>query len=139
MDEKIKVMMIFEMIGRPKEHLTESLKKLIGMLAKEPGVSVINKKINEPSVLEKKKDFFTSFAEVEVEFDKILYLPLLMFKYMPAHVDIISPENVSMSNNEWNEVLNEVIRRLHGYDEVARVLQMQRAQMEKKLKDAGIE
>lgn len=131
----IRAIMIIEIIGRPPEHLTESLNKIIDQLDEEKGVDVIEKKINEPTLMKDQKDFYMTFAEIEMEVDEILSLAILMFKYMPAHIEIISPELLVLSNNGWNDVLNELTRILHGYDEVARVIQMEKAILEKKLRE----
>lgn len=131
----IRAVLVLEIIGRPPEHLTESLGKIIDAIDGEKGVSVREKKINEPKEMENQKGFYMTFGEIEVEVDEILYLAILMFKYMPAHIEILSPELIVLSNNGWNDILNELTRRLHGYDEVARVLQMERAIMEKKLRE----
>ena len=53
---------------------------------------------------------------------------------MPAHIDITYPENIKMSNYGFGAILNELARRLHGYDEVTRVVQMEKNILEKKLK-----
>ena len=84
---------------------------------------------------ENKKGFYTTFAEIEVEVEEILYLAILMFKYMPAHIEIVEPELIVLTNNGWNDILNELTRRLHGYDEVARVLQVEKDILEKKLRE----
>ena len=81
------------------------------------------------------KNFYTSFAEVEIEVEEIFGLIILMFKYMPAHIEIIYPELIALTNNGWNEVLNELTRRLHGYDEIARVVQAEKLILEKKLRE----
>jgi len=78
---------------------------------------------------------YTTFAEVEVEVEEILYLIRLLFKYMPAHVEIISPEILTLNNNGWNDVLNELMGRLHGYDEIARITKVEKDILEKKLKE----
>ena len=54
---------------------------------------------------------------------------------MPAHVEIIFPESIKITNSELNELLNEISRRLHGFDEVVRILQSEKAILEKKLRD----
>ena len=131
----IRASFILEIIGRPAEHLVETLEKLIEQIGKEKGVNVVDKKIQSPIELKDQKDFYTTFAEVEIETEEILNIALLMFKYMPAHIEIIEPELISLSNNKLNEVFNELARRLHGYDEVARILQLQNAQMQRKLKE----
>ena len=132
--KNISVVFILEIIGRPKEHLTETLDKIIKELDEEKRVSVTSKKINEPVLMKDQKDFYTSFAEVEIEIEKILDLAILIFKYMPAHVEIIHPEIIALQNNDWNDILNELARRLHGYDEVARIIQTEKVILEKKLR-----
>jgi len=130
----IRAIMILEVLGRPPEHLTETLEKLAKEIDEEKGVDVKEKKINEPILMKDQKEFYTSFMEIEVEVEEILILAILMFKYMPAHIEIITPELIILSNNGWNDVLNELTRRLHGYDEMARVLQAEKNILEKKLK-----
>ena len=130
----IRALMVIEIIGKPAEHLTETLNKIIDDIEKEKGVKLESKKINEPKEFEKEKGFFTSFAEIEVEVEEIKYLAILMFKYMPAHIEIIEPELIALTNNGWNDILNELTRRLHGYDEIARILQNEKTILEKKLR-----
>jgi len=133
--EGIRAELIMEVIGKPPEHLTETLHKIIDAIGKENGVKVIGKKVNEPQPMKDEPQFYTNFASVEVEVEEILHLAVLMFKYMPANIDIISPEHISLTNNGWNEILNELVRRLHGYDEIARVLQVERSILENKLRE----
>jgi len=131
----IRAAMIIEVLGTPPEHLTEVLNKLIKAIDEEKGVSVQTKKLHEPTLLKDQEKFYTTYAEVEVEVDEISYLAILMFKYMPAHIEIISPELIALTNNGWNEILNELTRRLHGYDEIARILQSEKTILEKKLRE----
>ena len=137
--KRIKAVFILEIIGRPKEHLVQTLEKIVEAINQEKGVKVIEKKINEPVELENNKDFYTTFAEVEVEVEEILQIAMLMFKYMPANIEIIEPELLALSNNGWNEIFNELARRLHAYDEMARVLQIQTAKLQRDLKEHGFE
>ncbi len=132
--DKIKSTIILEVLGRPPEHLEKTLKDLIDKIDKEKGVKVLNQKVNKSVELEKKKGFYTSFAEIELETETLMYLNGVIFKYSPAHVEIIEPENIIMKNEELGEVLSEIVRRLHKYDEVARVLQNEKKILENKLK-----
>ena len=135
----IRTVFILEIIGRPKEHLVQTLDKLIEAINKEKGVRVIEKKIKDPVELKNNKDFYTTFAEIEIEVEGILQIALLMFKYMPANIEIIEPELIALSNNGFNEIFNELARRLHAYDEMARILQIQTAKLQKDLKEHGFE
>jgi len=130
----IKALMIIEVIGKPPEHLVKTLNDLIKKIDEEDGVKVIEKKVNEPILMKEQKDFFASFAEIEVEVETIMHLVGLMFKFMPAHIEIIYPEKIVLENNGWNEILNELARKLHGYDEVARIIEIEKNVLEKKLR-----
>lgn len=137
-EEKKKVIrstIILEIIGKPAEHLIKTLEDIIKRINEEKGVKVVDKKLNEPVEIKENKDFYTTFAEVDLEVDDILYLAIIMFKYMPAHVEVIEPETISLTNNGWTDILSELTRRLHGYEEVARVIRIQNAKMQEKLKE----
>jgi hypothetical protein len=131
----IRVMMILEVLGKPPEHLTSTLNDLIEQIGNEKGVSVENKKINEPVEMKEQKGFYTNFAEIELVVEEIFDLSGLLFKYMPAHIEILSPELIALTNNGWGDILSEITRRLHQYDEVARVIQIEKAILEKKLRE----
>ncbi|PJE81754.1 hypothetical protein COU58_00815 [Candidatus Pacearchaeota archaeon CG10_big_fil_rev_8_21_14_0_10_32_42] len=129
--EKLTAVMIIEVMGRPKEHLIETLEDLSLQVNSEKGVTILNKKIKEPTQIPD-KDLFTAFVELEFEIEEPLTLMTLMFKYMPSHVEVIEPENFTFKNSEFNELFNEITRRLHRYEELVRVLQLQLAQEKKK-------
>lgn len=133
-DEGINVVFILEALGRPKEHLVETLEGIIKSLKEEKVCKVIRNKIHEPKESEQHKEIFTSFCEVELTIENILHLILLSFKYMPAHIEIITPEKMTIENSELNESLNELIQRLHRYDDLARILQNEKTILESKLK-----
>ncbi len=145
-EKGINALFILEIIGKPKEHLIETLNKIIDQIDKEKGISIRRKEIKEPVLMKDKigimnkekvqqKDFYTTFAEIEVEVEDILYLVILMFKYMPSHIEITSPEFIVLSNTGWNDILNELTRRLHGYDEIARIMQVEKNILEKRLRE----
>jgi len=133
--KNIRASLILEIIGRPPEYLKETLEGIIKQIGEEKGVKLVEKKINEPVLLKEQKNFYTSFAEVEVEVEEILYIAILLFKYMPAHVEIISPQNISLTNNGWGDIFSELARRLHGYEEISRVLQTEKEILEAKLRE----
>ena len=147
---KIKVIMVLEVIGKPPEHLIETLENLIKKMDEEKGVTVKSKDIKKPALMKEKieimksgeqkktppqNEFYTTFAEIEIEVEEISSFAYLIFNYMPAHIEIISPELIALTNNGWNEIFNELVRRLHGYDDVARVLQVEKEILGRKLKE----
>lgn len=134
-ENKITAILILEILGRPAEHLVETLEGMIKKMDEEKGVKVVNKTIKEPIELQNQKDFFSSFAEIEVEVESISHVAMLMFKYMPANVQIIEPEKITVDNHLLGDVFSELIRRLHSYDEVARVIEVEKQIMQKKIEE----
>lgn len=132
--DKINAIMIVEVIGKPAEHLVETLKDIISKISEESGVEVTRSRINEPVLLKDQKDFYSSFADIEIEADTMKTLSRLMFRYMPAHVDVLYPEKLSIDNNDFGEMMNDILKTLHGYDEVARVIEVEKKILENKLK-----
>jgi len=130
----INAILIVEILGKPAEHLTEALKDIIEKMTGGDGINVVDSTINTPRPLEKQPGFFTSFAEIEVNVESVNHMVSLMFNFMPSHVEILSPEKIAMSNNNWNDILNELIRKLHQYDELAKILQMEKKVLEDKLR-----
>lgn len=128
----IQARLIFEGIGRPAEHLTEALNQLLESLSKEKGLTLVNKQINEPKKLENKdqdgklvevteqQQLYTAFIEAEIKVENLLKLFDICFRYMPAHVEMIYPENIKLNNGDMNAVLNGLLARLHNYDSIAK-------------------
>ena len=134
LENKISAILILEVLGRPKEHLVQTLNDLIKKIDEEKGVEVEESKISEPKNVKDKEDLFTAFTEIEINVDNLSYLSMLMFKYMPAHIEVIEPENLKINNNLLGEVMSEIVRRLHRYDELARVMQAKNKMMENQIK-----
>jgi len=126
--EKIKAIMIFEILGKPADYVEESLAKISENLGKERGIKVLNKKVQEARVVEK-SDLFTSFTEIELEIDDLAKLMIIMFNYMPAHIEILSPSELRFKNFDLNSVCNELMVKLHGYDNVAKTLMFERTNL----------
>ncbi len=133
-EKKIRAVLLLEIIGRPQEYLVETLNNIAKSIGEEKGVKIKENKIKEPVLMKNQKNLYTSFAEIEVETENISQVVILMFKYMPAHIEIVSPQNISLTNSEWSDILSEMTRRLHGYEEIARIMQTEKMILENKLK-----
>jgi hypothetical protein len=118
--EKLQVQFVFEILGRPPEYLKEALNTLIVKLGSEKGVKIMNKTFHEPVQVKDANDLYTTFAEVELELDSLAMFFGILFAYMPAHVEIFSPEKLTLSNSELNEMGNKILMRLHDYDAITK-------------------
>ena len=136
---EIKAFLIFEMLGRPAEHLKKTLIEFTEKLDKELGIKIINKKINEPKKIEDaKEELYTSFAETEIEFKDINSLLRIVFVYMPSHVEITNPEEIRIKNFDLTSLMSELARKLHQYDEIAKGLMIERSILQRQLEQQGI-
>jgi len=134
-EKSIKLLMVLEILGKPKEYVSQSLNNIINQIRNEKGISVKNSKTNEPKELKENKEIFSSFAEVELESQDIQSFVVLMFKYMPSHVEVLSPLKYEMTNNELSNILTDLILRLHSYEQIARMMQSEKNILEKRLKE----
>ena len=139
-ENKIKAFLIFEMLGRPVEHLKKSLVEFIDKLGKEEGIEIKNKNIHEPKQIEDaKQEIYTAFVETEVEFKDIPTMFKIVFGYMPSNIEIVNPKEINIKNFDLNLLMNELTRRLHQYDEIAKRLAIERNIMQQQLQQAGIQ
>lgn len=134
----IKAIAIIEIMGKPADYIKEMMNELLDNLAKEKGVKISNKKTHEPKPLKDNNEIFTSFAELELDLDDMIALMNVIFNYTPSHIEIIEPENLKVDNTDLNAFFNELIMRLHRYDEIAKSLVMSMRILENQLIEAGI-
>ena len=133
--EKFVARFIIEILGRPPEHIKFSLSQLLDKLAREKGVKTNERKISEPLAVPDSKDLFTSFADVTIECDSLEVFLGIIFAYMPANVELISPEQLIFTNTDINLLANKLVLRLHDYDSVAKRMLKERDFLVEKLKE----
>jgi len=136
---EIKAMLIFEMLGRPVEHLKSTLEGFVGKISEEKGIEILDKKTHEPKRLEEaQQEIYTTFAETEINFEDIDALLKIIFVYMPSHIEIISPKEFQVKNFEIGTLMSEIARKLHQYDEIAKRLSVERNILMKQLQELGV-
>lgn len=134
--ERIDSRMILEVMGRPAEHVIETLQNLTDKLGKERGVTVKNVRIATPAKVEGSDNLVSSFAEIEVEFESIQIFFGISFGYMPSNVEIISPTSMKFSNSDLNAIGNILLSRLHNYEAITKRLLGEREILINRLKHA---
>jgi len=127
--KKIRAVIIVEILGRPAEHVKEALKLHVGQLRNSKEIEVISESISEPKKLDIEQEAYTCFAEVELKTINLYKIVEIIFDYMPSSVEILEPTNLSFNTAEINGFLNDLTGRLHKYDEIAKIAQMQTKQL----------
>lgn len=101
---------IFEMAGNPKEHVEKTLKEYIAKVKEDPDY-VFMKEYLAPA--EENEGIWSTFYESEVLVTNLEKLNLLCFNLGPASVEILQPEQITLSEKRITEVYNDVISKIH--------------------------
>jgi hypothetical protein len=126
--------LIIEVLGKPKEYITEVIGQVVESLGKMNGVELIKKEIHEPKPLQ---SAFTSFAEVEVTVRDLKVLSEIVFDYMPSNIEILAPAEIKMKLQDANLFMNFISGKLHAYDALAKRLKMENMVLKNKLISLG--
>jgi len=145
-NEKINATVIFEMMGRPQEHLKETMEKFVETFSQEKGLILSKKTVHNPKKIENKDaqgnliakegdELFSMFAELDIEVEGIINLLFIAFKYLPSHIEIVSPESFNLDNIDFNSIINEILAKLHNYDTIAKSALMNNQVLASKIKE----
>ncbi|NTV23934.1 MAG: hypothetical protein HGA85_06215 [Nanoarchaeota archaeon] len=115
-DGYLDVRIILEIVGKPKEHVKETLAEHLKNMKKQKLV-LVNEHIEQPELSD--NDLFTAFAELELLFKDSKALLDFCFDYMPTSVEILEPEELAIKNTEFTSFINDLQGRLHGLNNLA--------------------
>jgi hypothetical protein len=149
---KIRVLYIFEILGKPAEHIIASLEKMIDQLSEQKGLEVVRRDVREPKLVEsetgassdskasetvKKVEpgLYSTFAEVEILTEDIKLVMAVVFNMLPAHTEILEPSEFKFSNSEMSSLMTELSVKMHKYDEITKVLILERNELLKRLNE----
>ncbi len=109
----LRVNMVIELVGAPKEHVEDTLRLVLKQLREESGVDVIGGKVHEPKP---QGPFFSTFAELQLLLKNFATLTNICFNYMPSSVELIEPSVVKVVPVDFSALFNELLGRLHEID-----------------------
>jgi len=127
---EIKAKIIIELLGKPKEHIEETMNKVLDELKDRKDVEILNKEVSEAKELEK---FFSIFSELEIKFENISTLLGVCFDFMPSSVEIISPNDLTFESKKMDDFLNDLLAKLHQESMALRNLHAENVLMKQKL------
>jgi len=107
----IKVRVIFEMLGKPKEHIEKTLKGYIENIKTDSNIEVIKEYFADAK--EQDGDLWSTFAETEMLVNGMEKLTWLCVNFMPASIEVLEPESLTNTNKELSFWLNDVLSKLH--------------------------
>lgn len=121
-EKKIKTKVIVEVIGSPKEHIENALKMIINRIKDEKYLEVIKAASFDAKEV---KEFWSTFSEMEIDFNDMNGVVDFCFNYMPSSIEILEPTELYLSAKETNDMLNDVLAGLHKYEMVLKNIHAQ--------------
>ena len=107
---------IFEMVGKPKEHVEKAFNDYIDSLKKDSSFTIVESDVAEVSEVEESDSLFSTFCEMEVVSRSFSQVYDFCFKYMPASIEIIDPSDLDISASDATGLINDFIAKMHERD-----------------------
>ena len=104
---------ILQIVGKPKEHITEALDFIIQNVRDDAKYTILRKDIQP---IEEREGLFTIFAELEISSKSFEDVVWFCFDYMPASVEILEPRELQYKADRFTSFLNELQARIHTID-----------------------
>lgn len=138
----VRAILIYEVIGRPKEYIEKVMKLFLDDLSKKSDVEMIKKKIFPIIELKNIKNVYSIIAETEFYFKDFETLLGFMIDSMPSSIEVIEPTTINLDLSKINAFINDYLTKIHQYDEVFKKLKLEKEilikkieELEKKLKE----
>ncbi|MEA2036632.1 MAG: hypothetical protein U9O94_03935 [Nanoarchaeota archaeon] len=116
--ELIRCRAVLEVLGKPKEHVENTLKSLVGKLKENSKISVLKEEYAD--IQEQGKTMFSIFVNLEMVVKGITELTAFCFDFMPSSLEVEKPEKIILKNRDMTDILNDLQSRLHSVDTVAK-------------------
>ncbi|MAG47871.1 hypothetical protein CL617_04655 [archaeon] len=126
--QKILIRVVLEIAGHPKEHVESTMQKLTEEVKEKFDVSKFD--VFEAS---NAKNIWSTFAEVEIYFEKTEDVIGFCLDYLPSSLEILEPDKMEMENFKLADILNDVVGRLHEYETAVRNLRAHNIYLKKKI------
>jgi len=143
--EGLRTLFIFEILGKPAEHIKKSLNDIVDQLGKQKGVEIVRREVHEPKIVENKEqenkvivgeELCSTFAEVEIITEDIKLVLAIVLNMLPSHVEILAPSDYRFKNFELSSFLTELTVKMHKFDEIAKISIIEKNHLLKKLNEA---
>jgi hypothetical protein len=107
----IHVLVTFEVLGKPKEHVNESLKTFLAQVKKDERIAVINEHIG--AAVKQDDEYFSAFAEADALVKNFDALTWLCINFTPAALEIVEPDEFALRALDVQNHFNDLLARLH--------------------------
>lgn len=119
----LRSLITFEVAGKPKQHVEQTLSTYIDKLKEDKALDVLDVHREDAIELEDEDGFFSAFSEVEMLLPDLESLTHLCVNLMPASVEILEPDEFRFAARNVQNWSNDLLSRLH---EIAQQLRSER-------------
>ena len=109
----IRCRVIIEMLGKPKEHVDETINSYVSKIKNDSGFIVLN---SEFADFDEKEGLWATFVELDMVIKGIPKLIAFCFDYMPSSIEILKPEEFIIKKSAIENLVNDLQARLHQVD-----------------------
>jgi hypothetical protein len=102
---------MFEIVGRPKEHVEDTIKKYVTRLKQDTELIFVSEDYDEAEEVE--DGVFGGIAEIELLVKNAEKLTWLCINFSPASVEILEPAQITLEQKEITNWYNDLLSRLH--------------------------
>lgn len=104
-----------EVVGSPQEHIKTVIATVQEHLKKEENIKIVS---TETSDVEKmpEGELFSGFIDIELKVKDLARLSQFCVDYMPASLEVVDVDKITLSAQELNNVYNDFLSKLHQYN-----------------------
>src|SRR3989338_10566187 len=108
---------IIEVLGKPKEHVENSIKEYVEHIKKDSELVILSEDYSE---IREQGKLWSQFVELELVVKGTFKLISFCFEYMPSSMEVMKPEHLILTNHELGSFLNDLQARLHDVDMIVK-------------------
>ncbi|MFP4522996.1 MAG: hypothetical protein ACOCQQ_00090 [Candidatus Nanoarchaeia archaeon] len=119
----LRVRILFEIIGKPKEHVEKTMKAYLDKIATEQDITILEQEVEPVDEIE--KGMFSVIGEMEVLVPTVDKLTWLAINFSPASIELIEPEKITLQQKEISNWVNDFLAKLHEIGIMQKSMQSQ--------------
>ncbi|MBI1969038.1 hypothetical protein HYS49_03950 [Candidatus Woesearchaeota archaeon] len=131
-EKKILFRAMIEVLGKPQEHVEEALGTYLENLKKNERYTVL-RAARAKTKKQDDQDLWATFAELEVQTEKVEDIIGFCFDYMPSLIEVIEPVEFPLKDVDVTQFLNDLQAKLHNVDMVAKNVKLENDHLHKNM------
>jgi len=125
----MKIRMIIEILGTPKEHVSETIGKVMEEFRKRE-LEILEEYIDEVKEVEQ---FYSTFAEIIFKTESLKQFNDICFDFMPSVVEILEPLDMKFDSKTYEDFMNDLLARLHKHGMIMRNLHAENVHLKQQM------